>query len=164
MASVVTFRPVIPWGAFRHTHIAPDKRMHELFDGFRHMSTAAAPDKRMHVLFDGSCPLCRKEINLLTKLKRSKEELHFIDIAEKGFTPAQYPTSPSLDQLMAEMHVFDPRHQRMYTKMEAFRQLYSALGLGWLWAWTAVWPFRPAADAAYLAFARNRHHLAKYMQ
>lgn len=115
----------------------------------------------LHVLYDGSCPLCVKEIALLKRLK-THDELKWVDISMPHFDTAVY--GKDIDAFMAEMHVCDSRSRQHYTGMEAFRQMYKALGYGWLWSWTAVWPFCPVADAAYASFARNRHRLASWMR
>ncbi len=56
---------------------------------------------------------------------------------------------------MAEMHAFG-RDGDLITGMEVFRRAYRAVGWGWVWAPTG-WPLlKPAFDALYRAFARNR--------
>lgn len=45
------------------------------------------------------------------------------------------------------------------TGMEAFRRIYDALGMGWLWCWTG-WPIlRPIFDVLYAGFAKVRPRL-----
>ena len=47
----------------------------------------------------------------------------------------------------------------MFTKFEAIRHMYEAVGLGFLWKWTKLPIIEPRVDAIYLWFARNRRWL-----
>jgi predicted DCC family thiol-disulfide oxidoreductase YuxK len=40
--------------------------------------------------------------------------------------------------------------------MDSLREAYRLAGMGWLMMWTGWWPARPAFDAFYRWFARNR--------
>jgi len=106
------------------------------------------------VFFDGDCPLCVKEIRMLRALDRKRGRILFTDISASDFD-AEATTGLSYDQLMAEIYGRMPSGE-LVTGMEVFRQLYGAVGLGFLFAPTK-WPIlRPAFDAIYSAFARNR--------
>ncbi len=112
---------------------------------------------KFEVFFDGDCPLCMKEIRLLKALDRERGRIRFTDIAAPGFD-AELVTGLSQDQLMAEIYGRMPDGQ-LVSGMEVFRQLYGAVGLGFLFAPTR-WPvLRPAFDGLYSAFARNRLRL-----
>ena len=110
-------------------------------------------DYDFEVFFDGECPLCVREINMLSRLDR-RSRLKLTDIAAPGFD-AMATTGRSWDALMAEIHGRLP-DGTMVTGVEVFRQLYGAVGLGFVLAPTR-WPLiRTLADAAYTKFARNR--------
>ena len=109
------------------------------------------------VFYDGECPLCVKEIRMLQWMDRNKHRILFTDIAAPGFQ-AEERTGKTHDELMAEIFGRMPSGE-LVTGMEVFRQLYGAVGLGFLFAPTA-WPIAaPAFDKAYQLFAKNRLRL-----
>ena len=109
------------------------------------------------VFYDGECPLCMKEIRLLRWLDRNRSNILFTDIAAPDFDPLDYG-GYTMDVFMAEIHGRKP-DGTMVTGVEVFRQLYGAVGLGWIFAPTK-WPIiRPIADYFYTVFARNRLRL-----
>lgn len=108
------------------------------------------------VLYDGECPLCAREIEMLRRLDRGRGRIAFEDIAAPDFDAGRY----GLDQaaVMSRIHGVLP-DGRIIEGVEVFRRLYAGVGLGWLVAPTR-WPLlRPAFDAAYRWFARNRLRL-----
>ena len=106
------------------------------------------------VFFDGDCPLCVKEIRLLRALDRKRGRILFTDIAAADFD-AKAATGLTQDDLMAEIYGRLPSGE-LVTGMEVFRQLYGAVGFGFLFAPTS-WPvLKPAFDSLYSMFARNR--------
>ena len=109
---------------------------------------------KFEVFFDGDCPLCVKEIRLLQALDRKRGRILFTDISAAGFD-AEAVTGLSYDDLMAEIYGRMPSGE-LVTGMEVFRQLYGAVGLGFVFAPTR-WPvLKPMFDAIYSTFARNR--------
>jgi predicted DCC family thiol-disulfide oxidoreductase YuxK len=107
---------------------------------------------RFKLLYDGECPLCVREVKWLQRWNR-RGHLAFEDISADGFDPAHYATTR--EELMQAMHGVFP-DGRMVSAVEAFREAYSLVGLGWLLAPTR-WPvLRPIFDASYRVFARYR--------
>jgi len=107
---------------------------------------------RFKLLYDGECPLCVREVKWLQHWNR-RGRLAFEDITGDGFDPARYSTTR--DELMQAMHGVFP-DGRMVRAVDAFREAYSLVGLGWLLAPTR-WPvLRPVFDALYRLFARYR--------
>ncbi|MEM7151621.1 MAG: DUF393 domain-containing protein [Myxococcota bacterium] len=113
-------------------------------------------DARVEVFFDGECPLCMREINLLRRLDRRRNLIAFTDIAAPDFAPERYDTT--MDALMGSIHGRDAQGEWI-TGVEVFRQLYAAVGLGWLVSLTRVPGIRQLLDAGYRVFARNRLRL-----
>jgi predicted DCC family thiol-disulfide oxidoreductase YuxK len=110
---------------------------------------------RFKLLYDGECPLCVREVKWLQRWNRSGH-LAFEDFSGAGFDPARYATTR--EELMQAMHGVFP-DGRMVRAVEAFREAYSLVGLGWLLAPTR-WPvLRPIFDALYRVFARHRVRL-----
>ena len=109
------------------------------------------------VFYDGDCPLCVKEIKMLRWMDRKRGKIEFTDISAPGFDAVGH-TGLEFEALMAEIYGRLPSGE-LVSGMEVFRQLYSAVGLGFLFAPTK-WPLlRPMFDAAYRLFARNRLRL-----
>jgi predicted DCC family thiol-disulfide oxidoreductase YuxK len=112
---------------------------------------------QFEVFFDGDCPLCLKEIQMLRRLDRKNNRIRFTDIAEPGFNP-EAETGLPMEELMAEIYGRMPNGE-LVRGMEVFRQLYGAVGLGFVFAPTK-WPLlEPVFNAAYSAFAKNRLRL-----
>lgn len=110
----------------------------------------------MRIFIDGDCPLCRHEARLLARLDAGRGRLELVDIANPTFDPA--PLGLTRAQVMGRIHALLPDGNPA-TGMEVFRRAYAAVGWGWLWAPTG-WPvLRPAFDALYRWFARNRYRI-----
>ena len=113
--------------------------------------------RRFEVFYDGDCPLCVREIRMLRRMDRKRGRILFTDIAAPGFD-AMGHAGVSQDDLMAEIYGRTESGE-LVSGMEVFRQLYSAVGLGFLFAPTG-WPgLRIFFDAAYRLFAKNRLRL-----
>ncbi len=108
------------------------------------------------VFFDGECPLCRREIDLLRRLDRGRGKIACTDIASPGFDPAALGVDHAT--LMARIHGRLP-DGRLVEGVEVFRQLYGAVGFGWLVAATRVPGLSHLLDAGYRVFARHRLRL-----
>lgn len=116
---------------------------------------AGRDDFRVEVFFDGDCPLCVREIALLRALDR-RGRVRFTDIASPSFDAAAVGTT--FEALMAEIHGRLP-DGRWIQGVEVFRQLYAAVGLGWLVAPSRLPGVRHGLDLAYRLFAKNRLRL-----
>ena len=104
------------------------------------------------LLYDGDCPLCVREILFLQK-RDVDGTVRFQDIASVDYDEAEFGVT--FKDGMEKIHFVD-EDRKTFTGVAAFREVYSRVGLGWLWAVTA-WPLiGPAADAAYDFWARQR--------
>lgn len=115
-------------------------------------TAGTGPPFRVEVFFDGDCPLCLREINLLRRLDRH-QRIRFTDIAAAGFDPSD--TGRTWQELMDRIHGRLP-DGTVIEGVEVFRQLYSAVGFGWLVALTRVPGISHLADLGYHLFAKNR--------
>jgi len=115
-------------------------------------------DWQFKLLYDGECPMCRREANWLRRRSRDGR-LVFEDISAPDFDASRYCLTNA--QVMGVMHGVFP-DGRVVTKVEAFRQAYRLVGLGWVLAPTR-WPvFRNLADWGYEWFARNRVAIGRW--
>ena len=120
---------------------------------------AHATPTRVTAFFDGSCPVCSREIALLKTL-RNAPAVDFVDAAAPSFTP---PPGLSHDKLLGEMHVRGADGV-VHTRVAAFRELYRALGLNWILAWTATPPFDALAERGYAWVLRHRPKLQQLLR
>ncbi len=119
------------------------------------MSTETHNDWQVEVFYDGECPLCVREIKMLRRLDR-RDRIRFTDIAATGFDPAEY--GKTMQEFMDEIQGRLPSGDWIIG-VEVFRQLYAAVGFGWL-VWPTRWPgISHAMDFGYRVFAKNRLRL-----
>lgn len=107
---------------------------------------------QVQVFYDGECPLCIREITLLRRLDRRGHVL-FTDIAGPDFDAASWGSTQRA--LMDRIHGRLP-DGTWIEGVEVFRQLYRAVGLGWIASFMDLPGVRGALDWGYRVFARNR--------
>jgi predicted DCC family thiol-disulfide oxidoreductase YuxK len=119
------------------------------------MPPPLAPGATVEVFFDGDCPLCMREIRMLQRKDRH-QRIAFTDIAAPAFDAEQYGTTQA--ELMARIHGRLP-DGTWIEGVEVFRQLYAAIGWGWLVAVTRVPGVSHLLRIGYWAFAKSRLRL-----
>ena len=125
----------------------------------RRLLSSAAARHSLVMLYDGSCPLCVREVAWLAGLRRAGR-VQFTDVTASSFTPPAGSPPRTMEQLLNELHVFEPATLEMHVRVPAFRRLYHALfGVDVLFL-TQFWPLSAAADSAYSFIARHKHRLA----
>ena len=124
-----------------------------------------SPIYPLTLLYEGACPICRREVSFLARRDKA-QNLRFVDIAGPEFDPQTWGRAhgfarfPDRTQLDARIHAVTAASE-IVTGLAVFRLAWRAVGLGWLAAATGLPLLRPLAERAYLAFARNRHRLAR---
>jgi predicted DCC family thiol-disulfide oxidoreductase YuxK len=117
----------------------------------------SSDDFPLTILYDGACPVCNLEMDNL-KHRNVNGQLAFTDISVPEFDPAPY--GATLAEMNGLIHAVRPDGS-LVVGVEVFRLAYGAVGLGHLAAPTA-WPgLKPAVDAAYAVFARNRYGFSR---
>ena len=111
------------------------------------------------LLFDGACPFCRLEIEQLARRDILKR-LIFVDISASDFDIDKHAPGVAVADLNRLIHARLP-DGGIVSGVEVFRLAYGAVGLGALWAPTALPLLRPAIDRAYAWFARNRQPISR---
>ena len=109
------------------------------------------------VYFDGECPICRREIDLMKKFNR-KDDLQFIDFSNSSFQ--------STDQDLNKCDLARVIHARwsdgtVITGVAVFREMWEAIGLGFLARFSRLSPINALFMKAYAWFAKNRLWLTK---
>lgn len=109
------------------------------------------------LLYDGQCPFCRREIEWLKRHDRNGR-LATEDIADPAFRAEMYGLAQ--DAVMGVLHGIMP-DGRIVRRVDALREAYRTVGLGWIVA-PLSWPVIGwIADRAYGVFARNRVALGR---
>ncbi|NJK33527.1 MAG: DUF393 domain-containing protein [Oscillatoriales cyanobacterium SM2_2_1] len=107
---------------------------------------------KFKLLYDGDCPLCLKEVQFLQG--RDRGAIWFVNIADPSYDPTLHG---GIDYItaMSRIHGLLP-DGTVLRDMAVFRQVYKAIGLGWVYGWTA-WPgVRQLADWVYGLWATRR--------
>lgn len=121
------------------------------------MTVPAMPaGKVVEVFYDGECPLCLREIRMLQYFDRKRGLIAFTDIAAPGFYAGVYGKSTA--EFMGSIQGRDAQGEWI-EGVEVFRQLYDAVGFGFLVRMTRLPGVRTLLDAGYRVFARNRLRL-----
>jgi predicted DCC family thiol-disulfide oxidoreductase YuxK len=107
---------------------------------------------RFKLLYDGECPFCRREVALMKRFDR-KDNLVLEDISAIGFDPERYGLS--LLEVQKELHGITP-DGRVVRRIDALREAYRAVGLGWFVAPAGLPGVHWMFDQMYRVFARNR--------
>lgn len=106
------------------------------------------------MLYDGDCPLCMREVNMLKERNKTYGTIKFVDISSEEYCPEQ---NRGLDYktAMGRIHAI-LSDGTVVTDVEAFRRLYEAVGLGWVYAITKYEPIASIANAVYGVWAKYR--------
>lgn len=115
----------------------------------------AAPKWTVEVFFDGDCPLCRREINMLKWFDR-KDRIRSTDIATDDFRAEDY--GKAMSEFMDEIQGRRPDGSWIIG-VEVFRQLYTAIGLGFVVWFTRCPVISHLLEFGYRIFAKNRLRL-----
>ncbi|KAL9239579.1 hypothetical protein vseg_013888 [Gypsophila vaccaria] len=110
---------------------------------------------QVKMLYDGDCPLCMKEVNMLQERnKKYNGAIKFVDISSEDYSPED---NQGLDYTTAMGRIHAILSDGTVVKdVEAFRKLYEAVGLGWIYAITKYEPVASIADAVYGVWAKYR--------
>jgi len=100
-------------------------------------TSAECPSWQIKLLYDGECPLCLREVNFLRKKDAGRGLVVLVDIADKNYNP-QENEGISYEAAMGRIHAL-LRDGTVVKNVEVFRQVYSILGIGWIYEPTK-WP------------------------
>ena len=117
-------------------------------------------NEQFRMFYDGACPICRREVAWLKRRDRNGN-LEAEDIAASGFDPARYGLTH--DEITRVLHGVRPDGV-VVRGMEAVRESYRSVGLGWLLALTRLPGLRFLSDLIYGWFARNRVALGRFWE
>lgn len=109
---------------------------------------------KINLLYDGECPLCLREVSFLQKKDAGRGLVKFTDIADLSYDPAP---NGGIDFETAMGRIHAVRADGTVVKNVAvFQEVYSALGIGWMYAPTR-WPvIGPLVNKIYDLWAEKR--------
>lgn len=115
------------------------------------------PDAMHHntktiVLYDGWCSVCSASATKLQRMDKH-DRLNMIDLREDPSIIETHALDPK--EVRRVMHAITPDGE-IVTAMDALRATMSAIGRGWMLAWTRIPIISWICDRLYLAFANNR--------
>ncbi|KAL1812463.1 hypothetical protein ACET3Z_022528 [Daucus carota] len=117
-------------------------------------SESSPSNWKVKMLYDGDCPLCMREVNMLQERNKSYQSIKFVDISSDDYS-AQDNQGLDYETAMGRIHAI--LHDGTIVKdVEAFRKLYEAVGLGWVYAITKYEPIATIADSVYGVWAKYR--------
>ena len=108
------------------------------------------------VFFDGACPICAREIALMKRLDRRRQQLEFCDFSRPNYDAASIGFASS--ELSRVIHA-RWADGSVITGVEVFRAMWEAVGLGFLARLSRLSLVEPLVLKAYAWFARNRLRL-----
>lgn len=109
---------------------------------------------KIKLLYDGDCPLCLREVNFLRKHDAGRGLVRFVDIAAPEYDPTENG-DVDFETAMGRIHAV-LADGSVIKNVEVFRQVYTILGMGWVYAATK-WPvIGSLVDKAYDFWADRR--------
>ena len=109
---------------------------------------------KIELLYDGDCPLCMREVNFLRRKDSGRGLISFVNIAALDYNPELH-AGIEFETAMGVIHAVKADGS-IIQGVEVFRQVYEALGMGWIYAATR-WPVvGPLVDKIYELWADRR--------
>eukprot|EP00793_Prasinoderma_coloniale_P003933 PRCOL_00006774-RA len=106
------------------------------------------------MLYDGGCPLCEREVNFLRSRDEGKGAIDFVDIDGPDFGP-EWNMGITFPRAMASIHAIRADGS-ILSGVAVFRELYEAVGLGWVYAVTKNETVGALAEKVYDFWAERR--------
>ena len=89
---------------------------------------------KLTIFFDGGCPLCKREVDFMNS-RNNEGYLRFIDINNSNFSFDKYGIT--YKQAMERIHALKSDGS-MIKDIHVFREAYTLIGLGWIYAPTKL--------------------------
>jgi predicted DCC family thiol-disulfide oxidoreductase YuxK len=113
--------------------------------------------QKLTLFYDGACPLCRAEIQFLSR-RNQQGLLAFVDINSEHYRPELLGVS--CEQALAAMYA-QYEDGKLISGVEVFSAAYTRANLkvlAWIFSRKSL---RPVLNASYRFFAKNRHAISK---
>ncbi len=113
----------------------------------------------LSIYYDKSCPMCREEIHALKRIDHDNRMV-LIDCSTENFSDSHTEAAGiKQEDMLLAMHVRD-QDGNWYKAVDAFVQMYGAVGFNNISRMWANKQLRPMWDRLYPVVARNRHILS----
>lgn len=112
------------------------------------------PTWDVRVLFDGECPLCVREVDFLRARDDNNGRLDLVDIASCEYDPGEN-RGIDFETAMSTIHGIK-KDGTVVTGIPVFEQAYTAVGLGWVYAFTKNETLSKLATNLYDFWAERR--------
>lgn len=109
------------------------------------------------VLYDGHCRVCNASVDRLNRLDKGRGRIDTRDLNTSADLVQRHRLDP--EAVRGSLHVITP-DGRVHTAMDAVRASMTAVGRGWMVAWTRLPGIRQITNRLYRWFARNRSWLS----
>ncbi len=110
-------------------------------------TVTSTPSWRIKLLYDGACPLCVREVNFLRRCDRDRGLVAFVDIADPNYRAADNG-GVDFETAMGRIHAVLP-DGTVIKNVAVFREIYTILGMGWVYAITRLPVVGALADWLY---------------
>ncbi|WP_136066211.1 thiol-disulfide oxidoreductase DCC family protein [Modicisalibacter radicis] len=111
------------------------------------------------LLYDGDCPICQRQVAWIRR-RPYRERIRCVDIRAEGFSAAAW--GRDWEELLGRMFARDGEGN-WFAGMDAVRAMLALLGYRRL-VWLSHLPgFRSLLDRLYLAVARHRFALGRWL-
>lgn len=116
--------------------------------------------EEINMIYDSKCNLCMYEVNFLAK-KDKQGKIRFTDIEDENYNPKD-PANGGIDYAtgMKTMHAVKTNGE-IVQGVDVFRELYSQIGLGYLYSFTKIPVLGQLADKVYRFWAKYRTNLTR---
>jgi len=114
----------------------------------------------INMLYDSKCNLCLMEVRYLYK-KDVAGKIKFTDLEDPKYNPSDPANAEiSYETGMKSMHAVLANGE-VITGVRVFRELYTTIGLGWLYGFTRYPVIKPIIDKLYDTWAVYRTDLTR---
>jgi predicted DCC family thiol-disulfide oxidoreductase YuxK len=120
----------------------------------KNLSNSKNPNNPVDLLYyDGACPLCRREMSVLARLKTRSLELVDVHSLEDSFADERQPTKADLLQVLHLRRA----NQEWVVGVEANVAAWSHTHIGFLWRLLTIPGIRWLTDKVYYSWAERRY-------
>lgn len=111
------------------------------------------------LLYDGNCPICQRQVAWIER-RAHRQRIRCVDIRANGFSATAW--GRTCEELLGRMFAQDGGG-KWFAGMDAVRAMLALLGYRRL-VWLSHLPIlRPLLDRGYLAVARHRFALGRWL-
>jgi predicted DCC family thiol-disulfide oxidoreductase YuxK len=118
--------------------------------------------QKWNVIYDSKCSLCKIEIEWLKKKDQDGAVLRFTDLENDSYDETDPKNGCiSYEAGMKSMSIVCGSSGAVVNGAQAFHEIYSSIGLGWVWKITTLPLIGPSIDHIYEFWARYRTNITR---